>query len=154
MKPINTIDRKIPGRNRRSQTGHAFLEMALYAPMLFFLFAGTLDWGFYSYALITTQNAARVAAEYTSGGPTTASDSANACTIVLDVMRKLPNVGTSTTSCGSGVVGVNAISTTGSDGSAASQVSVTYRSLTMIPIPGILTNQLNVTRSVKMRLRS
>src|SRR5438128_767679 len=47
---------------RRRQDGHAVIEIALLAPWIFFLFAGTLDMGFYLSALIATQNAARVAA--------------------------------------------------------------------------------------------
>jgi hypothetical protein len=128
--------------------------LALFAPWIFFLMIGAFDWGFYSYALICTQSAARVAAEYTSASPATAGDSSTACTLALNVMQDLPNVGTSTTSCSaSGPVSVTATSYTASAGSTASKVSVTYQSNTLIPIPGLLTNQLTVTRSVIMRLR-
>jgi len=147
------------GRRRSKQQfgssrGTAFLELALFAPWIFFLMIGAFDWGFYSYALICTQSAARVAAEYTSASPATAGDSSTACTLALNVMQDLPNVGTSTTSCSaSGPVSVTATSYTASAGSTASKVSVTYQSNTLIPIPGLLTNQLTVTRSVIMRLR-
>jgi Flp pilus assembly protein TadG len=151
---MNRPNIKSPGaRRRRNQRGHAFLELALFAPWVFFLFIGAFDWGFYAYALISTESAARVAAEYSSASLATASNSEGACTAALGVMSKLPNVGTSTTSCGSAPVTVTAVLTLGSDGEQASKASVTYRSLILIPIPGLLTNQLNVTRSVTMRLR-
>jgi Flp pilus assembly protein TadG len=48
------------------ERGHAMLEAALLLPWVLFLFVGAFDLGFYNYALISTQNAARVAAWYTS----------------------------------------------------------------------------------------
>lgn len=152
-------NRGIGGRRSKrlfgSRRGNAFLELALFAPWILFLFVGAFDWGFYSYALICTQSAARVAAEYTSGSTATAADFSGACTVALNVMQNIPNVGTSTTSCSStGPVWVTATSYTASDGSSASKVSVTYTSNSLIPIPGLLTNQLTVTRSAIMRLRS
>ena len=128
--------------------------MALFAPWIFFLMVGALDWGFYSYALITTQSAARVAAEYTSTSSTTSTDATTACTIALAAMQKLPNVGTSTTGCSDTPVKVTAVSGTATDGSTDTVVSVRYVSGTFIPIPGLLTNQLKVTRVVRMRVRS
>jgi Flp pilus assembly protein TadG len=158
-KRITNQPANIPTRGKcrarlASQRGHAFMEMAFFAPILFFLFIGIFDLGFYTYALISTQSAARVAAEYTSASSTTAADSSGACSAVLDVLRKLPNIGSTTTSCGSAPVIVTASSITASDGSAASKATVTYRSVSLIPIPGILMSQLNVTRSVTMRVRS
>jgi hypothetical protein len=128
--------------------------MALLAPWFYFLAIGALDWGFYSYALITTQSAARVAAEYTSGASATLGDSSGACTAALGVMRKLPNVGAGMTTCSALPVTVTATSGTGPDGASITTVSVTYQSVALIPIPGILTKQLTLTRSVEMRARS
>lgn len=152
-------NRGIGGRRSKqllgSRRGHAFLELALFAPWILFLFVGAFDWGYYSYALICTESAARVAAEYTSGSTATASDASGACTVALNVMQDIPSVGSSTTSCSTtGPVSVTATSYTASDGSAASKVSVTYTSNSLIPIPGLLTNQLTVTRTAVMRLRS
>jgi Flp pilus assembly protein TadG len=138
---------------RGTKRGHAALELALFSPWIFLMFVGALDWGFYSYALITTQNAARIAAEYTSSTTTTASDATTACSLALGVMGKLVNVGSGTTNCGSAPLKVTAVGGTASDGTSDSVVSVTYSSQTLIPIPGLLTNQLNVTRTVKMRVR-
>jgi hypothetical protein len=49
---------------------------------------------------------------------------------------------------------VNATAVNGTDGWPASQVSVQYQSNWFIPIPGLLTGQLNITRVAQMRLRS
>src|ERR1700692_4984233 len=77
---------------RRRQKGQAVLEVTLLAPFIFFLFAGVLDMGFYSYALISTENAARVAAMYNSTGTSTAADSAGACTYALAELNSMSNV--------------------------------------------------------------
>ena|SRR5579872_942661 len=137
-----------PATKRRSR-GIAMLELALLGPWVLFLFIGALDWGFYAYALISLQSAARSAALYTSTSSVTVTDSATACSLVLAEMASLPNVGTV---CGVNPV-VTATSVAGPDSAPATQVSVTYTSLSMIPLPGLLTKQFTITRIVKMRLR-
>jgi hypothetical protein len=130
------------------------MEFAMLSPWIYFVFVGVLDLGFYCYAFMCTESAARVAAEYTSSSGGTAADSAGACTRALGLLVKLPNVGTSVTTCAANPVVVTASSATGSDGSAASHVSVQYQTVVLIPIPGVLAKQLTITRAVKMRLRS
>jgi Flp pilus assembly protein TadG len=141
-------------RNRRRgrTRGGATLELALLSPWVFFLFIGALDWGFYGYSLISLQAAARSAALYTSKTTTTAIDSGTACNIVLGELRSLSNIGTSTTTCTSNPV-VTATQIVGPDSAAAAQVSVQYRTPSMIPIPGLLAKQFTITRVVKMRIR-
>jgi Flp pilus assembly protein TadG len=134
---------------KRCSRGSAMLELALLGPWIFFLFIGALDWGFYAYALISLQSAARSAALYTSTSALTVADSATACSFVLAEMASLPNVGAA---CGSNPV-VTATSVVGPDSATATQVSVTYTSLSMIVIPGLLKKQFTITRTVKMRLR-
>jgi hypothetical protein len=129
------------------------LELALMCPWVFFLFIGALDWGFYSYALISLQSAARSAVLYTRTNPTTAVDAATACDIVRGEMKSLPNV-TSLTGCTAMPLTVTASLVAGPDGSNAAQVAVTYRSIAMIPLPGFLQKQFTVTRVVKMRVGS
>jgi len=128
------------------------LEMALLSPWVFMLFIGALDWGFYGTALISMQSAVHSAVLYTSSSAATATDSATACSIVLGELRKLPNIGTSATTCSTNPV-VTATSITGPDSAPAAQVSVSYQSVSMIPIPGLLAKQFTVTRVVKMRIR-
>jgi Flp pilus assembly protein TadG len=134
--------------------GHALVEFALLSPWIFFVFVGVLDLGFYCYAFMCAESAARVAATYTSTNIDTAADSAGACTRALGLLAKLPNVGTGVTTCAANPVVVTASAATGSDGSAASQVSVRYQTVALIPIPGLLAKQLTITRAVTMRLRS
>ena len=147
----------IPRRHahrRGRQNGTAILELTLLAPGVFFLFCGALDWGFLANALISLQCAVRTAAVYTSTGSGTAADSTTACSLALGEMAKLPNIGYTVTSCSGSPLTVTASSVAGPDGGAASQVTVTYTTVSLIPIPGILPNRVTLTRTVKMRLRS
>jgi Flp pilus assembly protein TadG len=136
-------------RNRR-RSGHAVIEVALLAPWIFFLFIGAVDLGFYNYAIISTENAARVAVEYTSASTSKATDSTGACPYVLAELNSMSNVqGLST--CTSLPVTVTATKVAGPDGAQASQVSVTYQTILMFPIPG-LAGQFTITRIAEMRL--
>jgi len=157
-------DPSVAGKDRRS--GHAVIEAALLAPWVFFLFVGVFDFGFYSYAAITTQNAARIAALQAADNTKTASDDTLACQYAVQEMQTLPGVPkvtnlTSTPACAtspSGVtdtfaVAVDAQSVTGPDGSPATRVAVTYRTMQMIPIPGLLMGRMQMTRVVEMRLK-
>jgi len=137
---------------KERQRGQAFIEVTLLVPFIFFLFIGVLDMGFYAYALISTENAARVAAMYTSSGSSTAADSAGACTNALAELNSMSNV-RGLSSCNALPVQVTASSVAnGADGAPASSVSVTYQTSLMIPIPG-LAGQYTVTRTVQMRLK-
>jgi len=160
-------------RRKRGESGHAVVEIALLAPWIFFLFVGVFDMGFYSYAIICTENAARAAAIQTAASPTAQKDLI-ACNAVWKEMNFLPNVASISspdcsqlpvkvvrkTLCITASVAPNSIACDapgcadcGSDPTAASsQVAVTYRSGIFVPIPGILTNQLTITRIGEMRI--
>lgn len=138
---------------KKSRRGSSIVEFTLLAPWYLFLFLGAVDMGFYNYALISVQGAARVAALYTSTSTATAADSATACTYVLDQLRMLPNVPSSLTTCSASPVTVTASLTTGPDGNDASTVTVTYVLPTLVGIPGVLTGQYTAVRSVQMRLQ-
>jgi Flp pilus assembly protein TadG len=144
--------RRVFGR-KRAQSGVAVLEMALFAPWFFFLFVGALDWAFLASALISLQSAASTAALYTSTSSSTAADSSQACNLVLGEMRKVPNIGTAVTTCSGNPVSVTATSVIGPDSATSSQVTVTYGTISLIPIPGLIPGQFTLTRSVIMRLR-
>jgi len=135
--------------------------MALLMPWYIFLFVGAFDWGYYAHALISTESAARVAAQYASTSQTTAVDSTGVCTFALEELRIVPNVGSSTTCGGSSPVSVSTAligpgqtNTNSADGQLAAQVSVQYTTLQLIPIPLLLNNQATFYRTVQMRLRS
>src|SRR5436190_13831272 len=110
----------------RSQKGSALIELSLLSPWVLFLFVGILDMGFYCYSLIAVENAARVAAEYTSTSASVAASQSGACTKVLAELSSLPNVSGLST-CGATPLTVTATSVTGIDGGAATSVSVTYQ---------------------------
>jgi Flp pilus assembly protein TadG len=148
-----TAQASIAKTRRKKQKGHAVLEAAFLAPWIIFLFVGAFDMGFYCYALICTENAARVAAMYTSSSASTVADSSAACTIALGEMNYMSNL-VGVNSCGSLPIIVQASSVTGPDSAPASEVAVTYRSNQMIPIPGLLMGRMTVTRRAQMRVRS
>jgi Flp pilus assembly protein TadG len=129
------------------------LELALFMPWLFFVFSGVYDWGHYAYALISVESAARVAALYTSSGPSKAGDAAGACFYALGELQRAPGVGAGQTSCGAWPVVVTAAAVAGPDGEPATSVTVSYRTPPLIPVPGLLPGRLTVTRTVRMRVR-
>jgi hypothetical protein len=124
-------------------------------PWLVFLFIGALDSGFYMYALIGVQSAARIAVLYTSSSSTTAADSTDACTLVLKELSAMPNIGSSVTSCGapSPLVVTATGPSTDQFGNTYSTVSVQYKTLTLMPIPGILASNFTLTRTAQMQIR-
>jgi Flp pilus assembly protein TadG len=143
----------------RKECGNSIIEFSLLMPWLIFLFIGAMDWGFYADALIATEAAARVACTYTSSSSSVVTDSTTACTYALGQLAKMPNVGTSMSTCASGSsvtssqpVGISATSITGPDSNAAAQISVTYLTPVFIPMMGNLPTQLTITRTIKMRV--
>jgi Flp pilus assembly protein TadG len=138
---------------REDQRGSAFVEFLLLFPTLFFLFVGAFDMGFYCYALIAVEDAARVAALYTSSQSILAGSSTGACQCVRNEMAKMPNNSQFGSSCSALPLKVTAQLITGPDSNSASKVTVSYRSIQLIPIPG-LDGQLTITRAVQMRVRT
>lgn len=141
---------------RRKQRGNAFIEFLLLFPLLFFLFIGAFDMGFLCYALIATENAARVAALYTSSASTSAADTSGACAYVKKELSAMPNSSQFPSGCGAAPLQVTATAiTNGPDGQPASSVTVSYQTIQLpaTPIAGF-TKLLTITRTVKMRVRS
>ncbi len=141
---------------KERERGSAVIEVTLLAPWLFFLLVGVLDAGFYCYAAITTENAARVAALYAASGPSTADDTAGACPYAVQEALTLPGV-TSSMNCQSLPFRVTVTSVppaTSPDGTAASSASVTYQTLPMIPIPGLLQGRMTLTRTAAMKVKN
>jgi Flp pilus assembly protein TadG len=140
-----------------SRRGSNILEFALILPWYIFLFVGAFDYGFFSYGLIATQNAARVSAMYCSASSSRASNCTNACGYVLDQLRNMPNVGSAVTTCTAApvVVSTSMVTGTGSsgspDGSNAATVTVTYTTPQLIPIPGLLPGILTIARTATMK---
>lgn len=158
-------------RNRR---GSAVIEAALLMPWICFLFVGVLDSGFYTYAAMATQNAARAVAiqSANSGGILT-----TLCQSASNELRLLPNVGLVGTCAGTqaavsnaapiwvctGILTNAAASACGLPAATCAdcalditarsvQAVVTYQSVPLIPIPGILAGQLQLTRIAEARI--
>jgi Flp pilus assembly protein TadG len=140
------------------------MEFALIAPLLFPLILVIFDFGLYAYAFISVQNAARVGALRNSGGIESAADQAGVCTMAIEELRGMPNIGPNFSSACNGApvsVAVQFLcpTSTNCQGSSASidsqpavQVSVTYTIPDLFRIP-LLAPQA-ITRSSQMRIRS
>jgi Flp pilus assembly protein TadG len=140
----------IPKQSRKRR-GAVMMELALLSPWIIFLFIGLLDWGFYAYSLVTLETATRAAASWNANhaAPT---DVATACTIVTSEMQSLVNMNGVTSCGGSSPVSVTSAQVTGPDNEDAAQVAVTYRTPSLIPIPGLLAKQFTITRISTMKL--
>lgn len=138
--------------NRKRERGSAFVEFALLFPMLFFMFVGAFDAGFLCYALTATQNAARVAALYTSS-PGKQSDAATACLYVRAELQMMPNFAQLPAGCSASPLLVSLSSGNGPDGHPAATVTVAYTTLRLVPIPG-LSGQITIRRTAEMRVRT
>ncbi len=136
------------------------VEATLLVPWFLFLFVGALDFGFYSYALISVQNAARVAAlktaaihnNYVQALSDPASVRPFACRDVRDELAKMPNFGSMPADCGSSPLDVNVAAFSDGDGLPAMRVSVTYDTITLIPIPALVPKALKITRTSSVRV--
>jgi Flp pilus assembly protein TadG len=140
-----------PSRKERER-GTAVIEVSLMAPWLFFLFAGVVNLGFYTYAAISIENASRVAALYTSSSPATAGDNAGACTYAVRELGALPLV-TPGMACNALPVIVSATAVNGPDNKPATSVTVTYQTLKLFAIPGMGINQLTLSRTAVMKVK-
>jgi Flp pilus assembly protein TadG len=147
------MSRDSPSRTA-SERGSTLIEFALLFPMLFFLVIGVFDVGFLINALITVENAARIAVLDTSASAGTSGSSSLACADVLQELAALPNHSRLPSSCNASPLQVTAVAIpAGPDGNSASKVTITYQTIQLIPIPGVPGN-LSITRTAEMRNRS
>ena len=138
---------------KRHRAGQALIEVTLMAPLMLLLFATIVNVGFFCYAAVCTENAARVGALHASTDRDLAASATVNQTVRADVcaeMRALPNVGAS---CPDSIVVVSTVGQpfTGADGRPATQVSVTYTTVPLFRVPGLM-NQYTITRVVQVRL--
>jgi len=122
------------------------IEFCFLMPWYIFLFAGTFDFGFYSYSLIATANAG-----------TCPSNTYTCTNYVISQLADMPNIGTTVTTCNASPLTVNITYPTAAscpDGNACTTVQVTYVTPGLIPIPALFPGQLTITRTVTMRLAS
>lgn len=145
--------------SRAYQKGGAAVEFALLAPWILFVFVGVFDLGFYLNALISTENAARVAGLYYVTSDQKAANVTKACYYALAILRDQPNVGSGLSTCQSSAaavtpskpVALSVAAPAGPDAKPAITVSVTYQTMQMIPIPGVLTGLVTVTRIAEFK---
>jgi Flp pilus assembly protein TadG len=137
-----------------SKRGNSLIEFVFVVPYYVFLFMGTFDCGIYSYALLATQEGARMAALNASQNSSLAANSNTACTYVVGSLQGLPNM-SGVNTCGAAPITVTAAygAATGPDGGPMTTVTAVYTTPQLIPIPGLLPGQLTITKTVKMRVR-
>jgi hypothetical protein len=146
-----------------SRRGNALVELALVAPLLFPIILVLFDFGIYTYAFVSVQNATRAAAVRNSGGPDSATDQPAACAIVIEELRGLPNIGSSFQgSCGSSPLQVTSIlcddatpcsgTATSADGGKAVSVTVTYTLPAVFRIP--FAGPGAIVRNAQMKVRN
>ena len=140
---------------RRRNHGSSVVEFAFLTPWFVFLFVGILDMGYYNYALITAQSAARTAVLYTSSNTSPApTDATTACTYVYDQLTSNINLNGATDCNGTSPITLTATQISGPDGNPAANVVIQFTSPLMIPIPGILPASFSVVRSATMLIRT
>src|SRR5439155_18845131 len=129
------------------------VEVALMAPWIFLLFMGILDFGFYAYAAISVENATRASALYATTTVRGAiTDSQGACDYVRQELQNMLNAASFSASCNAAPLVVTTAATT-VGGKPANQVTVTYQTVNMFPLPW-LPGVYNITRIVSMRQRA
>jgi hypothetical protein len=169
-------------KSNRRERGQAMVEVTLMFPWIFFLFVGILDFGFYAYSAISTENAARVVAMQIAKSQ---GFSSSACALAVSEMNRLNNVAGQSTPCASGtsvsppsqpiavctgiltktptsVCGLpsamcadcdcSIFPSPACDNSSSVKVAVVYQTPTLIPIPGVLTNQVTFFRTAEQRI--
>jgi Flp pilus assembly protein TadG len=143
------VDRRID--TKRSQRGNSVIEVSLMAPWILLLFICVFDFGFYVYAAISVENAARVAALHTSSNPRLTADQGTACFYAVQELQRTANVAALPASfgCAGDPLRVTAEATT-VNGVRASQVTVQYETNVGIPLPWF-SNIYRITRIVSMR---
>jgi Flp pilus assembly protein TadG len=137
--------------NSNRQRGHAIVELALMCPWILLLFLGLVDFGFYAYAAITTQNAARVAVLVTASSPATAASQTAACLAVREEMQQMTNYSSLPAGCGALPLLVQTTQVVGPDGENASRVLVSYRTVQLFSLP-FFPGQMTITRTAEMRI--
>ena len=120
-------------------------------PWILLLFMGLLDFGFYAYAAIATQNAARAAVLATARRPGSAALTPTACFYAREELKYMTNFSTLPVGCGSLPLLVTAQAVSGPDGQPASRVTVSYRTVQLFTLP-FFPGQMTITRTAEVRV--
>lgn len=145
-------------RHNLASRGQAVVEVSLLIPWLVFSFVAAFNFGIFAYSMISTENAARTGAMYASQSLSVAQSStivSQVCTYVLGELGDAPGVGSGVNSCTASPVSVTVTAhTPGSAGMNTVTVAVTYNTMQLIPLPGLMAGSLAITRSVEAPIRN
>jgi hypothetical protein len=140
------------------QSGQAIIEVTFLIPWMVLAFIAAFNFGIFAYALVSTQNAARSAAMYASQSLAVAQSGSIVtlvCPYALGELGDAPGVGATVTTCTRTPVTVTVTPETPGAGSMNTvRVSVTYQTMQMIPLPGLMAGSLIITRTVEMPIRN
>lgn len=123
-------------------------------PWLIFAFVAAFDFGIFAYAMISTENAARSVAMYAAQSLPVAQNPTQACYYALEELRYAPGVGLSMSTCSSPVTYTVTPHTPGTSGINTVVASVTYQTMQVIPLPGMMAGSFAITRTVEMPIRN
>jgi hypothetical protein len=129
--------------------GNSVVEVTLMLPFIILLFLVLFNLGFYTYAALSTANAARVAALEIAAGGAPVGD---VCRIVQREMRTLINTPFNEDGvCNYPPLGVTADDTlTDADGNSMVRVQVRYETVQLFPLPWML-GKMTFSREVDAR---
>jgi Flp pilus assembly protein TadG len=143
---------------RTPKRGQAVVEVTLLIPWIVFAFICAFNFGIFAYSLISTENAARTAATYASQSLSVAQGGSivtQVCPYVLGELGDAPGVGSAVTTCTASPVTVSVTAETpGSGNMNTVKVAVTYNTMQLIPLPGLMAGSLAITRTVEMPIRN
>jgi len=146
----------VSSRNRPS--GQAVIEVTLLVPWIVFAFIAAFNFGIFAYALISTQSAARSSAMYAAQSLTVAQSGSivtQVCPYALGELGDAPGVGAGVTTCTASPVTVAVTARIPGAGNMDTvRVSVTYNTMQLIPLPGLMAGSLAITRTVEMPIRN
>jgi Flp pilus assembly protein TadG len=151
------VNQKKGDRMKRTKRGAAYVEATLLAPWFLFFFIALFDVGFYYYATIATENAARAAMLANASLAGNAENTPRACRYAKEEMRAVLNIAALGGNfpgfgCDGAPLTVVSHGVTGPDGNPAVRVTVTYQS-DVFPLPLFnLTKQLTITRYAEGRI--
>lgn len=124
-------------RPKSRSSGNSIIELVFMLPWLLFLFVGVFDFGFYAYALIATQNAARAVAVHNSISKSAASDpDGSGCQIAIFELQNAA-YGRPMSGCGGNPLLVTSTWLVDETGIDLARVNVKYWPPPLFPIPGI-----------------
>jgi len=144
--------------NGREEKGSAFVELALFTPVLLLMLVGAVDFARVYYADITLANAAEVGALYGSRSVSGSSDTAGMQTAATNDGKDLTTMtAVATNYCSCGASGAHqtcpATSCTGANPAHRYvKVQTTYTFNTLFPIPGVPAT-VPMTRTAVVRVQ-